>query len=336
MTKIAKQKTKPTAKKLMNLSLRDVKFPEGYSLRETGTSQSLLSEFPRCRLAYLLKLNHFKKVDSKNTTGYGNISHDVLDKMYTYGKETGMVPTDEMIDKWIDNFAANQVELLEGMNDQEVEYALGVNYVMLTEYTKFYTEDFTAMKFDEIEKVSATEYHGYLLRRKTDGKFHIHGGKWLLEHKTKGTISEKSLLMQLGFDFQNLFYVTCEEIDFPKDPVEGVLYNVMRRPNHMQGQGETLVDFLVRLRKEVQKNPTYFFMRWEIKYNEQDKKHFRQELLNILMEAENCISGKAPVYRDCSACTGFWSCEYLNACSSGSMSGYIQSKYYFPELNLGF
>ena len=336
MTKIPKQNQKNTARKMMSTSLNDVGFPKDYSLVRIGTSQSLLSYFPQCRIAYLLKLNHYMPSGAKNNTGYGSMNHDILDKMYSYGKEHRRVPTDKMIDSWLEKFRSEQIELLEGMSEQEIEYAVGVSYVMLTEYTKFYSEDFTVMEFDEIEKVSASRLGPYLLRRKTDGKFYIHGGKWLLEHKTMGTIAEKSLLLKLGFDFQNLFYITCEEIDHPEDPVEGVLYNVMRRPNHMQGDDESLKDFLIRLRKEVQKNPPYFFMRWEIRYLPEDKKAYKEELLNILNEANKCIESKAPIYRNCQACTGFWSCEYLGACASNSLSGYIKSKYYFPELNLGF
>lgn len=328
------KKKKP--KKLEAPRIEEISFPEGYSLAETGTSQSLLQHFLKCRVAYKLALNVYHPIGSRNNTGFGSMTHDVLDKMYSYFKKNGRCPTDDFIGGWVDVFRKQTPEDLEGMSAQEIEWAEGVNYVLLTEYTRYFKTDFEQMKFDEIEVVSESDWEGYRLRRKTDGKFRIHGQKWLMEHKTKGYISEDSLLLQLAFDFQNLFYITCEEIDHPDDPVAGVLYNVIRRPAHMQRKNETLKEFLDRLRGEVKKDPAHFFKRYEIKYTEKDKEQFKKELKIILDEANGCINGKRPLYKNTSACVSAWKCEYLEACSSGKLSGYAQQKFLFPELAIGF
>lgn len=337
MPKIAKEKPAKIipVKKFLAPSIYDIDFPKNYSIQKVGTSQSLLQNFLKCCMAYKLSLNLYRQYGAKNTTGFGSLVHDILDQLYTYHKETKRIASDKMIDAWIESFPTRYPEDLAGMTQQELEYALGVAYVIMTEYKVFYINDFKEFKFDEVETVGKVQYGEYILRNKVDGKFRKKKKKWIMEHKTKGFISDKNLLLQLSFDTQNLFYVTCEEIDHPDDPVEGVLYNVVRRPAHMQKKTESLPEFLVRLRSEVQKDPNHFFKRYEVRYTLHDKMIYRKELDVILSEANKLIKGESEVFKNTTACCGAWNCEYLDACSSGKMSGYIQTDKWFPELDIG-
>jgi hypothetical protein len=321
-------------KKLISMDILNIRFPTDYSLQTVGISQSLYSNLAVCRRAFLLAINRYERKDHKNTTGFGSLTHHVLDRMYNYNLRKKKIPTDKMIDTWIESFCTKFPYEMRNKKEDEIERDKGVVYIMLTEYLKYYDDDFTKMKFAEIEKTSATVLEGFKLRRKVDGKFYIDSDKWLMEHKTRSQINEEHLLYTLAFDFQNLFYVTGEEVDYPDEPVAGVLYNIIRNPGSYQRKNEPLVEYLDRLRIEVQKNPKYYFIRFEIPYTMKDKKLFKQELITKLQEAEKLLKGELPVYRNQAGCVAGYTCEFLPACASGKMSGYIQVPSLFPELDL--
>ena len=51
-----------------------------------------------------------------------------------------------------------------------------------------------------------------------------------------------------------------------------------------------------------------------------------------LNDAEDFLRGKLKLYRNQLACEIPYRCEYLQACGSGNMNGYVQGTTLFPEL----
>ena len=100
------------------------------------------------------------------------------------------------------------------------------------------------------------------LRGKKDGRFDPMNGQrpWLLETKTKGTISEHVIRTSLHKDLQVGLYAVADQIEHGEYP-EGVLYNVVRRTQMKPRKGETPQEFGDRLEKDILSRPSYYFMR---------------------------------------------------------------------------
>jgi len=323
------------AKKLEAIPIEKIGFPSDYRLGTTGITQSIFETFLRCRQCFLFTLNRYEPVGAKNITAFGSLVHDILDKIYSFTiQEKGRIPTEDMIKMYVQDFRINSREDFKNIKEADVEVLVGIAFVILCEYVIYYKEDFKVKKWEAVEQVSESMFFGSKLRRKVDGKYRIAGKKWLMETKTMSRIELESLLLKLTFDFQNLFYVTCEEINEPNDPVEGVLYNIIRNPGSKPHKDETLQDFLQRLRGEIAKNRKYYFMRYEIPYTQKDKDTYRRELSYQLEEAALVLCGIMPVYKNPFACVGRFTCDFLPACSSGKLTGYEQKKTLFPELEV--
>lgn len=336
-----KQKIKSKVKKPKGpVRIEDIEFPDDYSLQEVGVSQSLMSQYQRCRRAFLLSLNRWTDPGKGKKTGFGSLFHEMLDKLYNYFDKTGKVPSRKLFKIWIEEFTSSEKTSvqLSGKRQREIERDKAVCLLLLCEYVKYYAErDFSSRKkFFWIEHTFAVKFKGFLLRGKRDGHFYtMRNGKrhrrWVMEHKTKSRFNMDELLKHLTFDFQNLFYITADEIE-SGEPVRGVLYNIVRNPQKRWTQDMTLSEFIKALEKDVQRKPSHYFIRMELLYTEKDKKTFKRDLFHKLSEADKVLKGKMPVYKNEHNCIGKWTCDYLNACSCGLLSGYKQKPVLFTEL----
>lgn len=315
-------------------------FPDDYSLQEVGISQSLMSQYQRCRRAFLLSLNRWTDPSKGRKTGFGSLFHEMLDKLYNYFNETGKIPSRKLFKIWIEEFTSSEKTAgqLSGKRIREVERDKAVCLLLLCEYVKYYEErDFNQRKkFFWIEHTFAVKFHGFLLRGKRDGHFYtMRNGKkhrrWVMEHKTKSRFNMDELLKHLTFDFQNLFYITADEIE-SGESVRGVLYNIVRNPQKRWTLDMTLKEYIVALKQDVQRKPSHYFIRTELLYTENDKKVFKRDLRYKLQEAEQVLKGNYPVYKNEHNCIGKWTCDFLNACSCGLLSGYKQKEVLFTEL----
>jgi hypothetical protein len=323
------------AKRKEAIPLDKIDFPSDYRLGVTGITQTIFETFLRCRQCFKLTLNRYEPVGARNITAFGSLVHYCLDKIYSYTiANRGAIPTEEMNREWIQDFRLNCRDDFKNIREADVEILVGIAFIILCEYVLYYKEDFKEKHWEAVEQTSESMFFGSKLRRKVDGKYRIAGKKWLMETKTMSRIELDSLLLKLTFDFQNLFYVTCEELNEPDDPVEGVLYNIIRNPSSKPHAGESLQEFLQRLRGEIAKNRKHYFMRYEIPYTIKDKMQFKQELEQQLEEMAHVLVGIMPVYKNPFACVGRFTCDFLPACSSGKLTGYVKRKSLFPELDL--
>lgn len=134
-----------------------------------------------------------------------------------------------------------------------------------------------------------------------------HPAIFLQENKTKEKINEALMVRQLasGFDLQTMLYLvtlTCDtgiddfeqrkikigKGDTPYErslsAVQGVRYNVVRRPAHRVGAKETPTTFYQRLRGIIEADPGHFFMRWKVLVSPVDITRFRRECLDPILE----------------------------------------------------
>lgn len=321
--------------------IRTLKFPVDYSLYREGISQSLLSKWQQCPVAFLLSLNRWVDPNKGKRTGFGSLFHEMLDKLYHYYSRKGKVPELSLIRDWIEEYADEEMlkggrGSLSGKAEEEIQRDKTVARILLNEYVTFYPKDFKTKKFDEIEETFKVRFNKYKLRGKIDARYWIGSGRnkerWLMEHKTKSRFNWEELLLKLNFDLQNLFYILADEIENGYD-VDGVLYNVVRNPSDKWTKKFTsLREYGMFLKAKVRKNPEHYFLRREIAYSREDKEEFREDLLNKLNQIKKLLNGEIPVYKNESSCQGQYTCDYLRACSAKCLIGYEQKSVLFNEL----
>lgn len=139
------------------------------------------------------------------------------------------------------------------------------------------------------------------LRGKWDSVDRVGNEIWLQENKTKGDVKPLQLQRQLTFDLQTMLYLVAflhsEEIGSIAGKVEGVRYNVIRRPlsggkhsivqhkpSKKEPMGESKEHYYARLAGLIQDNPDDFFWRWNVHVSSGEVKKFQRECLDPILE----------------------------------------------------
>jgi len=313
-------------------TVASLSIPKTYDPKVDGITQSLFKRFLRCRAEFVYALNLWRLDKGGATTGFGSITHEMLDKLYSNFAKRGKLPTPRALDGWLDKYCDEHRDEMLGIPAQTIERYKAIIHVLLVEYMRFYREDFTGKTwlgceevFDEIHKPTGVRRRG-----KIDGRFELRGGMWLLETKTMSRIEEDKLTNRLNLDLQNLFYIDAGEQKFGRK-IRGVLYNVIRNPAFRKVD-EPLNELVARLRTEVRRNPEHYFIRYECVYNDRDKSQYAHDLNLQLADLVDFCAGDLRVYRNHSACDHKYPCDFMHACASGKLAGYKQTDSLFPEL----
>lgn len=326
--KIAKKKK--IIKRIKHASVESITMPTDYSLKKTGISQSMLGAFQCCPQRFLFMVNRWKRMEGDRVFEFGNIYHEMLDQAYSKGK----VPSNKILSNRINKYAKHREPELSATALDEFNRQLDLAEMILQEYFKFYSDDFKDIHFLEMEEVFEVSFMGNTLRGKKDGKFNYvkkPDVKWMMEHKTKGRVDTDILESVLNFDLQNHFYMLADDIQY-NHGTKNVLYNIIRNPGLKQTKKETWKEYVQRIRKDIQSRPEFYFIRYECPYTSKNKKRFENELFEKFKCLQLFINGKIGFYRNELACKSPYRCEYLDACASGNMVGYIQGDSLFPEL----
>jgi hypothetical protein len=309
--------------------VRDLSFDD-YDVKD-GVSQSLMTTFDNCPRAFLYAINRYSLPSKTRQTGFGSMFHDVMDKTYTFANEHGEPPTNAHLTKWIELFVKNKKDQLIAKKDVEIELDKTICHVLSSFYIEYYESDFTQKRFKLIEHEFRGKYNGATLRGKIDAVYKCDGYWWLMEHKTKGHIDLPSLLLSLRFDRQLLFYSWALK-NFHNIDIRGSLYNIVRNPQVRKKT--TPSDLRRKLSGEVKRDPKHYFLRLEVPLFANEKNAFAKDLDWCLDDIRAVVNGERRCYRNRSACLrGFRPCEFLQACSQGTMEGYIQKKRLFEELS---
>jgi hypothetical protein len=271
---------------------------------------------------------------------YGSLWHKLLELLYN-GVRTGRYRTPKksarlllksFMPKW------EKSACKEWWNIPKIKEKLALmrleTEVLLPLYCEYWSTDFVRSRWEELEGVFDVQWGGYRLRGRRDGLQNLHGGRWLLETKTKGKYAEEIMRALLRFDFQNLFYITAHEADEKNGcPVEGVTYNMIRKPQIKPKQGEDLPSFRERLALDVEKRPEFYFIRKEATYGKKQRRKFREDLSELLREFKLWRTGELATRRATPAiCEGRFTCKYLELCSSGNQEDYTKDARLFVEL----
>lgn len=330
--------------KLKRQTVKNQIVPKDYDLEKIGITQSLINSFLSCPRKFLLKTNRWRSDISNKNTSFGNIVHYCLDKIYKLSfqrikyKINKTVLLAKYLSELIENYEAENQDNLTGIDENELNWEKKVAQIILLEYIKYYPEDFSKKRFTDVEKEISVTFGDFTLNCKIDGKYQTKNKlNWLMEHKTKSRIVEDSMMKALTFDFQCLFYLTCAEAYYEEN-IEGVLYNIIRKPQIKQKRGETEIEYFKRLKTDIRDRRKFYFMRYEIPFFIPDKETFKNELETILelidlFISENHFSSSSRVFwRNSNNCIFPYRCNFLDACSSGEMTGYFKTDKLFTEL----
>lgn len=125
----------------------------------------------------------------------------------------------------------------------------------------------------------------------------------LMENKTKGDIVPEQIIRQLTFDLQTMLYLVTlrqhydsDDSEYDGSMVQGVLYNVVRRP--LSGGKGTIVrhkakgskpeeaksDYYRRVAQYIANEPEHYFMRWQVSITQEDIIKFKRECLDPILE----------------------------------------------------
>lgn len=292
-------------------------------LKNIGLTQSLILAYQSCLRKFVLKANGYSVKSKRDKFLFGSLVHEALDLLYS-NKYTNFSDFEIY-------FTNKKMKEFLLVDTQQVELDFALCGIMISEYCKRYTDDFSKKKFDGVEEEFEVSHNIATLRGKKDGCFYIDKKRWLMEHKTKSRFNEESLMLQLSHDFQNLFYILADEL-MHGEKIAGVLYNVIRKPQLKIKRTETIKEFCDRVLEDVKKRPEWYFIRWEIPYTKKDKQRFIVEL-NQKMQAIDTAIQTNSFYKCENSCASQYTCDFLPACAANSLIGLEKNDNIFPELN---
>ena len=253
-----------------------------WDLERDGITFSMLSHFLICRERF--RLTSVEGWTSKGLSipiEFGQIFHWVLEKKINSPRTS--------ISKLLKEDLKRRRKTLKKSQLEDYEIILGLVQVTLEEYfeywktiptfehpktsVRYYDTDLKYCLAEEVFRVKHILSNGrtILLRGKIDAAFRepLNKALWLQENKTKGNIDGAALSNSLHKDFQTMLYCLALRHLSPDEP-EGVLYNVIRRPQLRKGKSESLQVYLTRTKKDIQKRPEHYYMRWLVSLGPKD------------------------------------------------------------------
>lgn len=295
-----------------------------------GITQSLLKRWMCCRQKAAFYLDGWSEPGGGSSAlRIGNFCHDGLEFLYTERIENAITKNDahtlldQFTEQWVDD------QLTDGVaSAADLEEDVDVGSTMMGGYIDYWGDkDFDGREWVSLESEFALEWRGHILRGKRDGLFRDEDGNlWLLETKTRSRVPDR-----LDLNLQNLFYITATEAEL-NQPVEGVLYNLLKRPSIRQRQGETWIEYIDRFASDIPERPEFYYDRNELVYSADVKQEFRMDLERKLNAFVEWRQNPSHHYRNEAHCTEGYQCPFYNACASGSMAGYVQDETLFHEL----
>jgi hypothetical protein len=283
--------TKPTVR---TLSSRDVRVPTPskslekkaktglWDLDRDGISYSLLSDFQNCRERFRIKVvEGLTSAEFNVPLEFGNAFHICLE----HRKESFA-----QIAKRLSDWAQRKATHKKGLTPQgrsELNKIIQTVLCYWDEYCRYWksTDDsfryvYHEDKFSVPYKVNG--YRSITLRGKSDGIIEVDGGLWIMEHKTKAGF-DQNLLEILPKNIQTCLYAIAMQNKY-KRPIEGVLWNGVKRPTIRQtAKDGDFGGYLARLKDDISQRPEFYFHRVECRFDAQDLAHWEQRTLQPLL-----------------------------------------------------
>jgi len=325
-----------------------------WDIHRDGVTQGLLANFmlcpEKCRLSSVEGLSQIR---TGGALAFGSLIHDVLDEVYSHVmRKKGAsdwytfaysVLTIALRDKEKkDRQAINE----KGGSNPEALVMLEENYGIaegiLPGYLKRWESDFVDVEWVALEQMFETpvtfkmedgEEVTLKIRGKRYGVFRSRKSNklYLFETKTKGRIDEDSIMDRLVFDLQVMLYLWSMWKDYGEVP-QGVVYNIMRKPQLKRKKEESLKQFIDRVWLDTETRPDFYYMRYNSDIVLSDLKSWEEEFITVLRQLVRWTRGKFH-WKNSNACSmGGVNCQFLPVCSRGDRSSFKLKEVPFPEL----
>ena len=306
-----------------------------YDPYKDGMTQGILTTFMRCREEAKNYLEGLEQVRTSAALQFGSLAHRTLENIYRKWKKP---PTEKevgtVLDSVHDEFMKEEGARLSPEGLENLHTNAAVLEAVMPSYFTHNAEDFKTHNWLELEEKFCvpSPVPGVNLVGRIDGVHKQKKEVWLFESKTKSRIEEDNLTDALSFDFQTNVYQYAVRHKYKVTP-QGVLYNIIRRPGQKLKKDENLVAFSKRIQEEVKKDPSYYFLRYEISIPKTEFARFEGELKSIIEEFLKWWKGDLAHYRNTSSCLQrFGPCRFLPKCANNDLGLYNQRKFLFPEL----
>lgn len=284
--------------------------PNWYTVRTEGITQSLLSNYMACPKRFLIAVNGYTE-KARTNMQTGILGHRLC-QVAREGRNWERALRDFKFDSWL------------SANDKEIMRA--VMRAIIPAYLEYWKAQGNPWHIIKPEHTFDVRLGQYRLRGKIDGvwtdKLKQLG---ILEIKFKSRISEDEFMERLPMDFQSLFYLLALHLERQVYPKK-VVYDIIRYPQRKAGTTKPK-ELYESLKKDIEKNPEYYFYRYETEFTPKDIEAFRLELVQKLDE----LDGRSNWYKNQFACYSPYRCPYMRFCITGRPEGLIQ-KQLFSEL----
>lgn len=311
----------------------------------------MLTKYLSCkekmRLSYMEGLEPTKR--STEAMDFGTYIHECLDLIYTKLRDSDPQDFLANIKTHVSDACGTYYDVkrefmeTEGYDLVTLDEHAGIAEALLPEYFEFWREDFFTIKWRFLEeefcvyvefKLNGVRYR-IPVRGKIDGGFDTPKEFWMFETKTKGRINEDQIMSQLPIDLQVNLYFLAIFLKFGEWP-NGVVYNLIRKPQLRQGKNETLVEYCKRCRADIFDRPEFYFSRIHVSVTKEEIIQWRDEqLIPMLQDLVLWYEDITPHYRNVKSCTsGFYPCEFLPICGQGNRANFKLRETLFSELKV--
>lgn len=245
----------------------------------------------------------------------GGLFHEELDLMYTQGE------FDEDACRVRIQKACAKASRAEGLTSEDSE-KIYMQQAIAVGAVKGYAEQYLKADLKEWEVIEAEgafkielpggwTYYGktdLVVEERKTGKIK------LVEHKTAGKL-DVAYVAKLPLDNQILGYAWGKSEQ--KIRLDGVIYNVTKKPSIRQKQNESLNEFYRRIEMEYTSRPEEYFYREPLSFSTKDIKRFSEELKKFMEEIDRCHEEDF-FYQNTGHCTALGVCPFMKLCTDGA------------------
>lgn len=289
--------------------------PTYYKLDNIKLTQSLMYNYMLCDYRFLYAINLFCD-DYGDMAKIGVFGHHLLE--HIYGDKA------YNLDKLITEY-----DFGNDFDSEKQEYIRGAMWHLIDAYIEQYPAILDWDIKPELEFIVPLRTTVNLLG-KIDGVVKKKNGIYLVENKFKGQVVEDNLDKRLKTDWQTMFYLYAYYLKTGKMP-KGVLYNVIRFPQKGYKK-KGIQPVLLELQKEIQKNPEYYFYRWEMEFTEDEILGFGLDLEKHIADLQHMLQNETWTKNLC-ACELPFMCPFIEACAGGTTTNLKRKHKLFPELD---
>lgn len=149
---------------------------------------------------------------------------------------------------------------------------------------------------------------------KIDDIIYEDDGVWLVEYKTSGVL-DKSYIDRLYIDSQVSFYMMAlTRLGYkPK----GIIYRVLRKPSIKQKKGETVDQYIERLKADYKERKDFYYYETKLYRSTEDLEEFEKMLWHEIKQEEKSVN-EGNIFKHSVSCSQYGSCPYLPLCVGDS------------------